>query len=95
MNQVKLDLAIGKLMGLKTNWPVATTDESHSRFEVASDKYQKKVQISSYASLNRNYDFATRVVVKGVQSVGFHQFPPPSDHFGSLSRGGGKLVVPV
>ena len=45
VNQVKFDLAIAKLMGLKTNWPVATTNESHSRFEVAEDKFQKKVQI--------------------------------------------------
>lgn len=47
-NRVKLDLAIGKLMGLKSNWPVATTQDSQSRFKVASDNYQKKIQLFSH-----------------------------------------------
>lgn len=45
VNQIKIDLIIGKLMGLKSNWPIAKTQDSHTRFEVASKKYQKKIQL--------------------------------------------------
>jgi hypothetical protein len=47
VSQVKLDLAIGKLMGLKTSWPIATTDEAQQRFEVAEQKFKKKIQLFS------------------------------------------------
>ncbi len=43
-NQAKLDLAIGKLMGLQTSWPIATSEEAQQRFQVSEAKFKKKVQ---------------------------------------------------
>ena len=45
VKQSKLESALSSLSALRTNWPVATTTPSHSRFEVAEDKYQKRIQV--------------------------------------------------
>ena len=39
----KVESALNKLAALKTRWPVTTSESSHERFEVANDKYQKKI----------------------------------------------------
>ena len=44
-NAVKLTSVLDKLAGLQTGWPVATSDSSHSRFEVAPDQYQRRVEL--------------------------------------------------
>ena len=43
----KVENALDKLTALKTNWPVATTTSSHNRFEVAQDKFQRKIELFS------------------------------------------------
>jgi len=45
VKQGKLESALARLSALRTNWPVATTTSSHSRFEVAEDQYQKRIQL--------------------------------------------------
>lgn len=41
----KLRGLLDKLQSLQTGWPVATTDASQHRFEVAKDKFQRKLQL--------------------------------------------------
>jgi len=45
VNKNKLTDFLDKLTQLKPGWPVATTKGSHPRFEVASDKFQRRVQL--------------------------------------------------
>lgn len=44
-DQDKLKRALARLSGLRTNWPIATTDGSHQRFEVSADDYQRHIQL--------------------------------------------------
>ncbi|WP_444997233.1 DUF4340 domain-containing protein [Aliikangiella sp. IMCC44359] len=44
-NEVKVKELIEKLATLKTNWPIATTNTSHERFEVAEDKFQRHLAL--------------------------------------------------
>lgn len=41
----KLESLLDKLHDLKSGWPVATTTSSHQRFEVAEDKFQRRLQL--------------------------------------------------
>lgn len=41
----KLQGVIDQIEGIKTSWPVAQTDSSRERLEVADDKYQKRLQL--------------------------------------------------
>lgn len=41
----KVTELLNKLIGIKPSWPVATTEESQKRFEVAKDKFQRKVSL--------------------------------------------------
>lgn len=41
----KIDSVLSKLAALKGGWPVATTADSHERFEVADKKFQRRVQL--------------------------------------------------
>ena len=45
VNKNKLTDFLDKLTQLKTGWPVATTKDSHIRFEVANDKFRRHVQL--------------------------------------------------
>lgn len=40
----KLDDLFDKLKGTKLTWPVTTTESSHERFEVADNKFQRRVE---------------------------------------------------
>ncbi|MCW8127265.1 DUF4340 domain-containing protein [Microbulbifer halophilus] len=44
-NADKLDTLLEKLQGLRTGWPVATTDSSRERFEVAEDRFRKRLRL--------------------------------------------------
>lgn len=44
-NQNKIERLLTSLTDLKSGWPVATTASSHERFEVAKDKFQKRIQL--------------------------------------------------
>lgn len=44
-NEQKIQQVLSKLSELNTGWPVATTESSHKRFEVAEDKFQKRVTL--------------------------------------------------
>lgn len=44
VNQSKLDAALNTLIELKTQWPVTTTRASHERFDVAEEKFQRKLE---------------------------------------------------
>ena len=44
-SQSKVERLLTSLTGLNSGWPVATTVSSHERFEVAEDKFQKRVQL--------------------------------------------------
>ena len=49
LNQLRADSVtltglLTKLEGLKAGWPVTTTKSSHERFEVADDKFQRRLQ---------------------------------------------------
>ncbi|QWF72317.1 DUF4340 domain-containing protein [Methylomonas paludis] len=41
----KLTGLLSKLQALQSGWPLATTAVSHQRFEVADDKYQRRLQL--------------------------------------------------
>lgn len=41
----KLGSLLDKVNGLKTGWPVATSSSSQQRFEVADDKFQRRLQL--------------------------------------------------
>ncbi|ACE85583.1 DUF4340 domain-containing protein [Cellvibrio japonicus] len=41
----KLDSLLDKLKGTKLTWPVATTESSHERFEVAESKFQRRISL--------------------------------------------------
>lgn len=41
----KLKGLLDRLHGLPAGWPVATSQNSHSRFEVAEDKFQRRLQL--------------------------------------------------
>jgi hypothetical protein len=41
----KVSETLEKLAAAKTEWPVATTDSSHARFEVADEKFQRRLQL--------------------------------------------------
>lgn len=45
--QGKLTPLLDKLSGLRSGWPITTTSSSHQRFEVAQDKFQRKIQLFS------------------------------------------------
>ncbi|MGY6275453.1 DUF4340 domain-containing protein [Methylomonas sp. MgM2] len=40
----KLNALLNRLKNLQAGWPVATTQSSHKRFEVAEDKFQRRLQ---------------------------------------------------
>lgn len=42
---LKIDAILSKLSSLTSGWPVATTAGSHERFEVANNKFQRRVQL--------------------------------------------------
>ena len=44
-NPGKLNSIFKKLGTLKSTWPVTTTTNSHERFEVAENKFQRKIQL--------------------------------------------------
>jgi hypothetical protein len=44
-NPNKIDTLVDRLLGLRTNWPVATTSSSHQRFEVADNAFRRKVAL--------------------------------------------------
>lgn len=46
-NKSKMSTLLISLADLKPRWPVATSEASHQRFEVAQDKYQKRIQLYS------------------------------------------------
>jgi hypothetical protein len=41
----KLDDLLDKLKNTKLTWPVTTTASSHERFEVSTDKFQRRVEL--------------------------------------------------
>lgn len=43
----KLDKVLDKLQGLRAGWPVATSSESRERFEVAGDRFRKRLRLYS------------------------------------------------
>ena len=43
-DQAKVDTLLSNLLDLKSGWPVAKTAASHQRFEVAEDKFQRRIQ---------------------------------------------------
>lgn len=45
VDQSRLDDLIEKLEGTKLTWPVASTTSSHERFEVADNKFQRRVSL--------------------------------------------------
>jgi Domain of unknown function (DUF4340) len=45
VSQIQLDSALEKLAALKTNWPIATTQTSHQRFELQEDNFQRRIQL--------------------------------------------------
>lgn len=45
VNAGKLEVALNKLAGLQSSWPVTTTANSHQRFEVSADKYQRRIRL--------------------------------------------------
>ena len=42
---VKVEALLEKLQGLQTAWPVATSADAQTRFEVADDKFQRRLQL--------------------------------------------------
>lgn len=44
-NSGKLDSLLSKLEDIQLSWPVATTSSSQQRFEVAEDKFQRRLQL--------------------------------------------------
>lgn len=44
VDEQKLDGLVEKLKGTKLTWPVATTESSHERFEVAENKFQRRLE---------------------------------------------------
>jgi len=40
-----LDAVLKKLAQLKRGWPVTTSQSSHERFDVAEDKFQRRIQL--------------------------------------------------
>jgi hypothetical protein len=45
VNPGKLRGLIDKLEALQAGWPIATSDSSHQRFEVADDKFQRRIAL--------------------------------------------------
>jgi hypothetical protein len=45
VDQQKLDEILQKLDGTKLTWPVTTTASSHERFEVTSNKFQRRIEL--------------------------------------------------
>lgn len=45
VDKARLDGALNTLAALKTGWPVTTTENSHERFGVAEDDYQRKISL--------------------------------------------------
>ena len=45
VSESQLNSALDKLAVLKTNWPVATTQSSHQRFELQEDNFQRRIQL--------------------------------------------------
>lgn len=45
VDKQKLDEILQKLDGTKLTWPVTTTASSHERFEVAGDKFQRRIEL--------------------------------------------------
>ena len=45
VNRSKLDAMLEKLAKLQTNWPVATTADSHQRFDVSEEKFQRRLRL--------------------------------------------------
>ncbi|MCG6939278.1 MAG: DUF4340 domain-containing protein [Gammaproteobacteria bacterium] len=50
-NAGKLQAALEKLAGLQSTWPVTTTAGSHERFEVAADKFQRRLRLYQHDKL--------------------------------------------
>jgi hypothetical protein len=45
VNPDKLDSVLKQLAELKSGWPIATSSSSHQRFEVAEDKFQRRITL--------------------------------------------------
>ena len=45
VDAAKLNSLLDKIKGTKLTWPITTTASSHERFEVADNKFQRRVQI--------------------------------------------------
>jgi hypothetical protein len=45
-NTTKVQSLLDNLAGLQTNWPVASTAGGRTRFEVAEDKFQRRLQLA-------------------------------------------------
>lgn len=55
-NEIKLTTVLSDLLNLKSDWPVASATGSRSRFEVAEDKFNRRVDLlSSNANVGRIY----------------------------------------
>ena len=55
LDQQKLDELLKKLESIQLTWPVATTVASHERFEVADNKFQRRIQV--YQGDTKQADF--------------------------------------
>lgn len=93
----KVEAMLAKLGELQAPWPIATSSEAQTRFEVAQDKFQRRLQLYQREQLERDLLFGTspgfrRVHVRAadadpVYSIDFanHELPLGEDDW--LDRG--------
>ncbi len=96
-NADKIEAMLTKLGEVQASWPIATSREAQTRFEVAQDKFQRRLQLYQGEQLERDLLFGTspgfrRVHVRAadadsVYSIDFanHELPLGEDDW--LDRG--------
>lgn len=89
VNEDKLLKFLDKLTRLNPGWPIATTKESFKRFEVANDKFQRKIKIFKDKDLVEEFFVGTspsfrkghvrRVNDDAIYSVNLNSYELPAD----------------
>jgi len=89
-NGTRVNSLLDNLASLRTSWPVASTSGSSQRFEVAEDKFQRRLRLYQDDRLLGEYFFGTAPAFRQthgrrggedeIYTLAFNNFDLPGDH---------------
>lgn len=96
-NRGRLTTLLQTLEGLRTRWPVVSSDSGRERFEVTEEKHQRHLQLFTGEDLRGDYYFGTapgfkqtharRADEDEVYALAFNNFDLPADSNDWLDKG--------